>query len=66
MADIDTTESTIEPQDAESCFSLGMIYSSGAGVGVDLIEAHKWFNIAAMQGHSRRRADAARNRRTDG
>jgi len=45
--------------DAEGCFALGMIYSAGAGVAVDLIEAHKWFNIAAMRGHS----DAARLRR---
>lgn len=40
-----------EPTDAEGCFNLGMIHSSGAGVPVDLIEAHKWFNIAAMRGH---------------
>ena len=36
-----------------------MNYSAGAGVAVDLIEAHKWFNLAAMRGH----ADAARLRR---
>ncbi|MCW5690168.1 MAG: sel1 repeat family protein [Pseudolabrys sp.] len=40
-----------EPADAEACFTLGMAHSSGAGVPVDLIEAHKWFNIAAMRGH---------------
>jgi hypothetical protein len=50
---------TVEPKDAEGCFALGMNYSAGAGVAVDLIEAHKWFNIAAMRGH----ADAARLRR---
>jgi TPR repeat protein len=50
---------TAEPTDAENCFALGMNYSSGAGVAVDLIEAHKWFNIAAMRGHG----DAARLRR---
>ena len=48
-----------EPTDAEGCFGLGMIYSSGAGVGVDLVQAHKWFNIAAMRGHE----DAAALRR---
>lgn len=48
-----------EPADAEGCFSLGMIYSSGAGVAVDLVQAHKWFNIAAMRGQR----DAARLRR---
>jgi len=36
-----------------------MIYSSGAGVAVDLVQAHKWFNIAAMRGH----VDGARLRR---
>src|ERR1035437_10810063 len=48
-----------EPADAAGCYALGMNYSAGAGVAVDLIEAHKWFNIAAMRGH----ADAARLRR---
>jgi TPR repeat protein len=28
-----------------------MIHSAGAGVAVDLVEAHKWFNIAAVRGH---------------
>ena len=34
-----------------ACFDLGIVYSSGAeGVPMDLIEAHKWFNIAAASG----------------
>jgi TPR repeat protein len=37
--------------DAEDCFIRGMSYSSGAGVAVDLVQAHMWFNIAAMRGH---------------
>ena len=37
--------------DASACYDLGMVYSSGAdGIGVDLVEAHKWFNIAAVSG----------------
>jgi TPR repeat protein len=36
-----------------------MIYSSGAGVAIDLVQAHMWFNIAAMRSHK----DAARLRR---
>lgn len=33
-------------------FDLGVIYSTGAqGVEVDLVEAHKWFNLASMSGH---------------
>ncbi len=36
---------------ADACFDLGVVYSSGAeGVDIDLVEAHKWFNIAAMTG----------------
>ena len=48
MADF---EFAIDPTDADDCFSCGMKHSAGAGVPVDLIEAHKWFNIAAMRGH---------------
>jgi uncharacterized protein len=37
--------------DVDACYDLGIVYSSGAeGVGVDLIEAHKWFNLAALAG----------------
>ena len=38
---------------AEAAYELGMVYSSGAaGIDVDLIEAHKWFNIAALKGNA--------------
>ncbi|MGN6375716.1 MAG: hypothetical protein ACTHMG_09185 [Sphingomonas sp.] len=37
--------------DAGACYDLGMIYSTGAGGNaVNLIEAHKWFNLAAVAG----------------
>ncbi|MFZ5748430.1 MAG: hypothetical protein ACOY45_12340 [Pseudomonadota bacterium] len=40
--------------DAQACYDLGIVYSSGAqGVDVDLVEAHKWFNIAAAGGSER-------------
>ncbi len=51
MADIELAFDAAEPANAEECFARGMIYSAGAGVSIDLIEAHKWFNIAAMCGH---------------
>ena len=39
---------------AGACFDLGMVFSSGAdGTAIDLIAAHKWFNIAAMKGSAR-------------
>jgi uncharacterized protein len=36
---------------ADMFFELGMMYSTGRSVPVDLVTAHKWFNIAAMRGH---------------
>ena len=47
------------PSTADTLFELGMMYASGRSVPVDLVTAHKWFNIAAMKGH----AEAARLRR---
>ena len=49
MAEFDTA--LAEPNGADDCFALGMMHSSGAGVPVDLVQAHKWFNIAAARGH---------------
>lgn len=59
MADIEIVASNPEPAGAEDCFGLGMVYSAGAGVAIDLVQAHKWFNIAASRGHQ----DATRLRR---
>jgi TPR repeat protein len=47
------------PVTADTMFALGMMHSSGREVPIDLVTAHKWFNIAAMKGH----AEAARLRR---
>ena len=43
----------------KALFELGMMYSAGNSVPVDLVSAHKWFNLAAMMGY----ADAVRLRR---
>lgn len=40
-------------------FDLGMLYSSGRSGVVDLVAAHKWFNLAALKG----RVDAIQLRR---
>lgn len=38
--------------DINAYYDLGVAYSTGShGVDCDLIEAHKWFNLAASQGH---------------
>jgi len=37
---------------AQALFDLGVAFSTGSGgVDVDLIEAHKWFNLAALNGN---------------
>ena len=43
-----------ERGDVDALFELGVTYSTGrGGVSVDLIEAHKWFNLAALSGSTR-------------
>ncbi|HEU5276248.1 MAG TPA: hypothetical protein VFU97_21510 [Xanthobacteraceae bacterium] len=49
--------STPPPDGGQEIFQLGMSCITGASV--DLISAHKWFNVAAMLGH----CDATRLRR---
>ena len=44
---------------ADVLFELGMLYASGRDGIVDLIAAHKWFNLAALKG----RVDAVAMRR---
>jgi uncharacterized protein len=40
--------------DSRALYDLGIAYSSGTdGVDVDLVEAHKWFNLAALAGNER-------------
>lgn len=35
----------------DACYDLGVAYSCGTGgVDIDLIEAHKWFNLSALYG----------------
>lgn len=36
----------------DALYDLGVAYSTGShGIVCDLVEAHKWFNIAASRGH---------------
>jgi TPR repeat protein len=38
--------------DMNACFDLGVAFSTGShGVECDLVEAHKWFNLAAVGRH---------------
>jgi hypothetical protein len=37
---------------ADALFELGLAYCTGRDVEIDLVEAHKWFNLAALRGNS--------------
>lgn len=49
--------------DLSAYFDLGVAYSTGShGASIDLVEAHKWFNLAAVNGYedaAQCRADVA-------
>jgi len=36
----------------DALFELGMLYATGRDVDVDLVNAHKWFNLAAARGNA--------------
>jgi len=64
MAGYEIVEAPMAPMgelagNAESLFDLGMSYATGRSVPLDLVSAHKWFNLAAMRGNK----DATRLRR---
>lgn len=48
-----------EPSGEDLC-RLGLIYSTGEGETANLVEAHKWFNLAALLG-----SEAAKQYRGD-
>ena len=56
MARFEILDSTVAPLGegpaaGDMLFELGMMYSIGCGVPLDLVSAHKWFNLAAMKGN---------------
>ena len=59
--DIDIDAAVAAPVNAsgEVFYELGMMYAAGRAVQLDLVLAHKWFNLAAMRGNP----DAIRLRR---
>ncbi len=37
---------------ADALYELGLMYCTGRDVDYDLVEAHKWFNLAALRGNN--------------
>jgi len=44
-------EASAQGNSADALFELGLMYCSGRDVELDLIAAHKWFNLAALRGN---------------
>jgi TPR repeat protein len=36
--------------DCDNLYKLGLIYATGQGGAMDLVQAHMWFNLAAARG----------------
>lgn len=51
FSEIQNAEMSAASGGAEALFNLGMMYSTGRSVEPHLVTAHKWFNLAAMQGN---------------
>lgn len=56
----DTIEMAAQSGTPDALFELGLMYCSGRDVDLDMVEAHKWFNLAALRGNQ-----AAREYRTE-
>jgi TPR repeat protein len=57
MARFEILDSTMAPlgegpASGDMLFELGMMYSVGRDAPVDLVSAHKWFNLAAVKGNT--------------
>ncbi len=48
---IDSNSATSIQATAEAYYELGVLYASGRQGAPNLIEAHKWFNIAVARGY---------------
>lgn len=49
---VEITEQTVTP---DALLRLGIMYCNGRDVPLDMIEAHKWFNLAAVRGSAEAR-----------
>ena len=59
MTQTELLRAAIQAPTPDMLYQLAMSYAAGAGTAVERVEAHKWFNIAAVCGNR----DAARLRR---
>lgn len=48
---LDTNEITGAGGTPDALFELGLMHCAGRDAALDLVNAHKWFNLAAMRGN---------------
>jgi uncharacterized protein len=48
---LETSDSATAGGSPDALFELGLMYCAGRDVDLDLVSAHKWFNLAAMRGN---------------
>ncbi len=51
MAELENIEMAAPMGAADTFYEMGLKYSAGKGVDTDLVSAHKWFNLAALNGN---------------
>jgi hypothetical protein len=47
----DVVECAAQGGTPDALFELGLMYCAGRDVQMSLVQAHKWFNLAAMRGN---------------
>ncbi len=55
FSSLEFVEGAAEGGQPDALFELGLMYCAGREVELDLVEAHKWFNLAAMRGNEEAR-----------
>ncbi len=51
FASHDVTDYAGQGGGADALYELGLMYCTGRDVKQDMVEAHKWFNLAAVRGN---------------
>lgn len=46
----ETHEAVRKAGHSDDLYKLGLIYATGQGGAIDLVQAHMWFNLAASRG----------------
>lgn len=51
LSTLEKAEHAAQTGAPDALFELGLMYCTGRDVEMDLVTAHKWFNLAALRGN---------------